>query len=216
MDASQGSSSAAAPAVDPGVSSAVPHHARPDALAAVGRELGADRVYLFENIRDADGRLWMNLTSEWRRDGVRGVFDDPRTTLHPYSPDFIRWIEVLGDHRVLTGTVANLPEPERRILAAEGTLSLIAVPIAVADGWWGFLGADDCNGAREWSAGETELLRVLAGVYQPTSGAVFLDGRITPLLNQTPGIEQEDSGYENIITIGMLLGMSLIEIVEST
>ena len=163
MDASQGSSSAAAPAVDPGVSSALPHHARPDALATVGRELGADRVYLFENIRDADGRLWMNLASEWRRDGVRGVFDDPRTTLHPYSPDFIRWIEVLGDHRVLTGTVADLPESERRILSAEGTLSLVAVPIAVADGWWGFLGADDCNGAREWSAGETELLRVLAG-----------------------------------------------------
>jgi len=34
------------------------------------------------------------------------------------------------------------------------------------------------------------------------------------LLNQTPGIENEDSGYENIITIGMLLGMSLVEITE--
>ena len=61
-------------------------------------------------------------------------------------------------------------------------------------------------------AGKSTLLRVLAGVYQPTSGQVDIEGRITPLLNQTPGMENEDSGYENIITIGMLLGMSLLEI----
>jgi diguanylate cyclase (GGDEF)-like protein/PAS domain S-box-containing protein len=164
MDVSHGSSTAAVPTVDTGVSSAAspPAHVS-DALANVGRELGADRVCLFENIRDPDGRLWMNLTSEWRRNGVRGVFDDPSTTLHPYSPDFIRWIEVLGDHRVLSGSVADLPESERRILAAEGTTSFVAVPIAVDDGWWGFLSADDCNGGRSWGTGEIELLRVFAG-----------------------------------------------------
>ncbi|MCD6023080.1 MAG: diguanylate cyclase/phosphodiesterase with and sensor(s), partial [Actinomycetia bacterium] len=154
MDVSQGSSSAAVPAVDPGVSSAAsPPDPVSAALANVGRELGADRVALFENIRDPDGRLWMNLTSEWRRNGVRGVFDDPSTTLHPYSPDFIRWIEVLGDHRVLSA----------RILAAEGTVSFVAVPIAVDDGWWGFLSVDDCSGGRSWGAGEIELLRAVAG-----------------------------------------------------
>ena len=66
----------------------------PDAppLEAVGRELGAHRVYVFENVRDPDGRLWMNLADEWLDDGVRGLFDVPGTTLHPYSPDFTRWI----------------------------------------------------------------------------------------------------------------------------
>jgi ABC-type polysaccharide/polyol phosphate transport system ATPase subunit len=63
-------------------------------------------------------------------------------------------------------------------------------------------------------AGKSTLLRVLAGVYQPTGGIIDINGRITPLLNQTPGIEPEDTGYDNIITIGMLLGMTLNEITE--
>lgn len=61
-------------------------------------------------------------------------------------------------------------------------------------------------------AGKSTLLRVLAGVYQPTSGRMSIEGKLSPLLNQTPGMEPEDSGYENILTVGMLLGMSLDEI----
>jgi diguanylate cyclase (GGDEF)-like protein/PAS domain S-box-containing protein len=163
MGAPQGSSSAADPTADLVVRS-VPTASSPlsESLANVGRELGADRVYIFENVRDPDGRLWMNLTSEWLRDGIRGLFDAPGTKLHPYSPDFTRWIEELGDRHVVTGSVAQLPESERRVLAAEATSSIVAVPIFLVDGWWGFLGADDCGRGRVWSPGEIELLRVMA------------------------------------------------------
>ena len=61
-------------------------------------------------------------------------------------------------------------------------------------------------------AGKSTLLRVLAGVYHPTSGQIRIEGKLTPLLSQTPGIEHEDTGYDNILTVGMLLGMSLEEI----
>lgn len=61
-------------------------------------------------------------------------------------------------------------------------------------------------------AGKSTLLRVLAGVYKPTEGSITIEGKITPLLQQSPGLEMEDSGYENIITCGMLLGMSFDEI----
>jgi diguanylate cyclase (GGDEF)-like protein/PAS domain S-box-containing protein len=164
MDVPPGSSPAADPTADLGVASAATASSLlSESLANVGRELGADRVYVFENVRDPDGRLWMNLTSEWLRDGTRGLFEAPGTKLHPYSPDFTRWIEVLGDRRVLASPVALLPESERRVLAAEKTVSLVAVPIFLADGWWGFLGADDCGRGREWGPGEIELLRVMGG-----------------------------------------------------
>jgi diguanylate cyclase (GGDEF)-like protein/PAS domain S-box-containing protein len=163
MDAPQGSSQAADATPDLGVFASEASSLLSESLANVGRELGADRVYVFENVRDPDGRLWMNLTSEWLRDGTRGLFEAPGTKLHPYSPDFTRWIEVLGDRQVLAGQVAQLPESERRVLAAERTTSFVAVPIFLADGWWGYLGADDCGRGRVWSPSEIELLGVMAG-----------------------------------------------------
>jgi ABC-type polysaccharide/polyol phosphate transport system ATPase subunit len=61
-------------------------------------------------------------------------------------------------------------------------------------------------------AGKSTLLRVMAGVYYPTAGRLQVEGRLTPLINVTPGIEMEDTGYDNIITVGILLGMSPEEI----
>ena len=56
-------------------------------------------------------------------------------------------------------------------------------------------------------AGKTTLLRVLAGVYEPTSGVVAVKGRVTALFDNTLGLDQEATGYENIFLRGMLLGI---------
>src|SRR6266487_1793106 len=67
-----------------------------EVLAHLGMATAACRAALFQNTRGPDGRLWMDLRSEWNADGVRRIFDDPGNHLHPYAPDFSRWIEVLG------------------------------------------------------------------------------------------------------------------------
>ena len=61
-------------------------------------------------------------------------------------------------------------------------------------------------------AGKSTLLKLMAGVYQPTSGRVLAAGKITPLFDVMPGLDWEDTGYENIITAGLLLGMEREEI----
>jgi len=63
-------------------------------------------------------------------------------------------------------------------------------------------------------AGKSTLLRVLAGVYVPTSGRVLIDGRVSPLFNTSPGLDPDDTGYENIVTCGMFLGMARDEIIR--
>jgi ABC-type polysaccharide/polyol phosphate transport system ATPase subunit len=61
-------------------------------------------------------------------------------------------------------------------------------------------------------AGKSTLLKVLAGVYEPVSGQVLVNGKITPLFDMLPGLDADDSGYENIATCGMLWGLSRAEI----
>lgn len=56
-------------------------------------------------------------------------------------------------------------------------------------------------------AGKTSLLRVLAGVYEPTGGWVNVEGSIIPLLDIGLGIDYESTGYENILLRGAVLGV---------
>jgi diguanylate cyclase (GGDEF)-like protein/PAS domain S-box-containing protein len=132
------------------------------ALAAVGSSVGVDRVYVFQNMRGPDGRLWMDLCGEWDAPGIRGIFDDPKNHLHPYHPGFTSWIETLGSGgHIRAPSVADLPEPVRRVLSSEGTRSILVLPVTVAGEWWGYVGFDSCSG-RDWSEDDLAAVRALA------------------------------------------------------
>lgn len=61
-------------------------------------------------------------------------------------------------------------------------------------------------------AGKTTLLKVLAGIYEPTHGRVKRNGRISTLFDIGLGMDENESGYENIRLTGTLMGMSSSEI----
>jgi len=61
-------------------------------------------------------------------------------------------------------------------------------------------------------SGKSTLLKVMAGIYEPIAGRVLAEGRVTPLFDMMPGLDQEDNAYENIYTAGLLIGMSRREI----
>src|SRR5579872_2761916 len=57
-------------------------------------------------------------------------------------------------------------------------------------------------------AGKSTMLRLLSGIYEPTSGHMRTDGHISPMLSLMQGIQTEFTGYENIMQRGVLLGLS--------
>lgn len=57
-------------------------------------------------------------------------------------------------------------------------------------------------------AGKTTLLRVMAGIYEPVTGMVQVNGRISPMFDISLGIDSDLSGYDNIRLRGLLLGLS--------
>ena len=57
-------------------------------------------------------------------------------------------------------------------------------------------------------AGKTTLLRVLGGIYEPNCGHVSIHGSTVPLFDIGLGMNQESTGYENIILRGLFLGLT--------
>lgn len=61
-------------------------------------------------------------------------------------------------------------------------------------------------------AGKSTLLGLIAGVIRPSSGKIFVNGRVVPLLELGAGFHPDLTGEENIVLNGILLGLTKREI----
>ena len=63
-------------------------------------------------------------------------------------------------------------------------------------------------------AGKSTFLRMISGIYQPTSGKITVDGRISGLYEFSTGFEMEHNGWDNIYLRGLMLGEKPEEIMN--
>lgn len=61
-------------------------------------------------------------------------------------------------------------------------------------------------------AGKSTLLKLITGTTQPTTGAVYLQGRVAALLELGMGFHPDFSGRQNVIMAGQLLGLQAAEV----
>lgn len=93
-----------------------------------------------------------------------------------------------------------------KIKTVENKLTSISdVSFDVAKGE--ILGIIGLNGS-----GKTTLLRLIAGIYEPDSGKISINGKLAPLLHIGTGFHPELTGPENIVSVGLLYGFSKKEI----
>jgi ABC-type polysaccharide/polyol phosphate transport system ATPase subunit len=57
-------------------------------------------------------------------------------------------------------------------------------------------------------SGKTTLLRTMAGIFTPTRGEIRIDGRVSTVFGMSAGLDPELNGYENIVRMSMLLGVT--------
>lgn len=94
-----------------------------------------------------------------------------------------------------------------------GTLSgHVAVVEALRDISFCFNHGDRVGLIGHNGAGKTTMLRVLAGIYEPSLGDILREGQVAPLFDIFLGMDAEATGYENIYLRGLFLGMTHQEI----
>jgi lipopolysaccharide transport system ATP-binding protein len=61
-------------------------------------------------------------------------------------------------------------------------------------------------------SGKTSLLRMLAGIYEPTAGRIRVQGKVSSFINLGLGMDMEATGAENILLCGLMFGLGFDEI----
>lgn len=57
-------------------------------------------------------------------------------------------------------------------------------------------------------AGKTTVLKLISGILKPTTGSIYVDGNVVPMLELGSGFDFDLTGHENIFLNGAILGYS--------
>jgi diguanylate cyclase (GGDEF)-like protein/PAS domain S-box-containing protein len=134
-----------------------------DMLAGLGKAVGVDRVYVFENHHHPEsGRLLASQRYEWVGKDIEAQLDNPSMQDMDYEAVIPNWYPLLARDQAVHGLVEDLPAIERDLLEPQGILSIAVVPIFNEGQFWGQIGFDDCTRKRSWHQAEIDALGIAA------------------------------------------------------
>ena len=174
-----------------------------ESLDVLGTAVEADRSYLFTNRLDPE---LGNLTSqrfEWNSGVAAPQIDNPELQDVPVDI-FEDFLPTLEQKIPFVSLIKNLSETSelREILAAQGILSIVIIPIFRKDFFWGFVGFDACTYEREWTEAEVSILKTYVNAIQNAldreeKTELIKSMALFPILNPNPVIRTDLAG--NII-----------------
>ncbi|MDP1547262.1 MAG: GAF domain-containing protein [Anaerolineales bacterium] len=132
-------------------------------LEQLGRTTDASRVYLFKRNSTEEKSSTVSQIYEWCNVDIEPQLSNTSLqTINMLQAGYSRWLESFDRGHPIIGNVADFPAEEQKNLQEQDIRSLVCIPIQTGDDWWGYIGFDECNYERAWSAVEIEALRTAA------------------------------------------------------
>ncbi len=133
---------------------------RTNCLALIGERLDVDRTYFFRHDEATDT---MHNTNEWCAEGITPQQDKLQGLS---GSSFSWWMQAMRRNEVICyPNIDDIPdETTRQMLAAQGIISILAVPLFIKGQYYGFLGIDDCAQRRDWRQEDIDILLSLSKI----------------------------------------------------
>ena len=133
------------------------------ALEVLRAGADADRAYVIQRYEDSDGVELLKLSAESCAPGIKDLISNPVNQHVQVSVMPERLIGRLSDGLPVSGPIKDLyagHELKDYYLNQDPPLlSLLLFPIKQEDRWWGIVGFDDCETARDWEQSEVIFLQ---------------------------------------------------------
>ncbi len=141
------------------------NRAMDQALSVLGTAAGIDQAYVYQLRQGADEQLVADCHTKWAAGAMDTVLYDTRdepVTLYLDTTPPLR--DALLACEVFTCIRSHMAADECNALAAQGVLSMAAVPMLTDGELWGFIGFVDSHEERLWLSAELDALRSAASV----------------------------------------------------
>ncbi|MFB2923089.1 PAS domain S-box protein [Aerosakkonema funiforme] len=163
-------------------------------LSNLGQVCDVSRIYIFENHQDSTGRLLTSQRAEWCAEKIEPQIENQGLQNFPLDKLSPNWLGALSKGDIIEGTVTEFPEPERQILADQGILSILILPLIVNGEFFGFIGFDNCIQARVWEPLEISILSSAATAISIAKESQMAEealqqakGKLQAVLDTVPG-----------------------------
>ena len=132
-----------------------------EALGPLMEAVQASRAYVFRNFQDPEDGLCSGIVAEAVAPGFPRNLEIPFSQKIPWSSAPVQNRLMLQEGKACGGPTEELFASTPKLrgdLLEMGILSTQFFPIHFGDEWWGYVGWDDCQTAREWDAEEILVL----------------------------------------------------------
>jgi signal transduction histidine kinase/CheY-like chemotaxis protein/ABC-type amino acid transport substrate-binding protein len=118
--------------------------------------INVDRVYLWQNFRKENGKLYYKQVCKWT--SAEAAMDSALLEFS-YEDALPSWESLLSSGEVFNGPFDEIPEHEKATFSSYRLQSMLVVPLFIKNVFWGFVSFDDCRQRRVFSLAEIQLLR---------------------------------------------------------